>query len=219
MSFAPLKMRMAERLGDNFLPFTWCSQKPRFLEELLWWVCITAVKRITEGWLQNRLGWVFEREYKQRIFIFFLNNKTEEMGFAQAPCPNPALIWAKGQTPTNFHGRNLANVGEKNPAKLAREHKKLLWAVKWETTSMHGGHLRPRWTFQAKPGAYLYNHVRKCNLCFLHSRSLSCMGIKQRAEMGLMLFNHNPVALQGCSTQGLSPESHPPTSPLPQCHQ
>lgn len=28
MSFALLKMRMAERLGDNFLPFAWRSQKP-----------------------------------------------------------------------------------------------------------------------------------------------------------------------------------------------
>lgn len=28
LSFAPLKTRMAERLGDNFLPHAWCSQKP-----------------------------------------------------------------------------------------------------------------------------------------------------------------------------------------------
>lgn len=114
LSFAPLKMRMAERLGDNFLPHAWCSQKPWFLEELLWWVCITVVKRITERWLQKGLGWVLERKYKQRIIKKIIIVKLKRLDLPRHP------------PPTNFHGNN-GHFWETNNTKLARQPQKHLW--------------------------------------------------------------------------------------------
>lgn len=201
------------RLGDNFLPFAWRSQKPWFLKELLWWVCITVVKRITERWLQKRLGWVFERKYKQRI-IFKNNNKSTEVGFAQAPCPALLRSEPRAKFPLTFMGSIWPELG-KNQQNLQESPKKLLWAVGWETTPMHGGHLRPSSTFKAKREAYLYNHTWKCNFCYLHSHSLARMGTKHHAEMGLMLVLTTTQWLsRSCPIQGLSPGSHSPTSPL-----